>query len=361
MPAFPNQSGVTPVVPVLQMQDGSFVGTMRDDGFNPTMVAFNADGSVRWSVAGEIPQIATADGGVIGQSGITYDASGNATGQMNVGTQSWPGYRYQLGSTDSIFSRMINVAKSWWPWNKANNSGNNTSVPPLWFPKLPSCTDNGGNCATLGAGDLIFNAKQDLISRLIRVRVLNGENKQTCLDQAKSQVFDLVKYGGGLFSSAKPIDAGAFVGYLQGTYLFYDGSASTLNMQIAVCGEGHTSQCGPPIKLKDYFADTSALATASTVTASHPLKTFWRSQFLPQPDMNGFGIGIDPTNFGANLYNESALFHEALHGFTGLYDDDIADSSRLNIFGVSTLTGGHTWYISNYILNSVLSQSACSN
>jgi hypothetical protein len=70
------------VSPVLQAQDGSFVGT--DD--NGDMVAFDASGNVRWIVPNETPQIATADGGVIGQSGITYDQNGNATGMMAMPT-----------------------------------------------------------------------------------------------------------------------------------------------------------------------------------------------------------------------------------------------------------------------------------
>ena len=33
------------------------------------------------------------------------------------------------------------------------------------------------------------------------------------------------------------------------------------------------------------------------------------------------GDGVDPRNNGANIYNESNLFHEALHGLTAEYDD----------------------------------------
>ncbi len=71
------------VYPVLQAQDGSFLGTVGDynTGDND-MVAFDAAGNVRWTVPNETPQIATADGGVIGQSGITYDQNGNATGMI---------------------------------------------------------------------------------------------------------------------------------------------------------------------------------------------------------------------------------------------------------------------------------------
>ena len=93
-PDIPGESGV--VVPVLQAQDGSFVGTYRDSSGQTDMIAFDQSGNVRWIVPNDTPTIATDDGGVIGQSGITYDQSGNATGQTNSYTQSWPGYSYQV-------------------------------------------------------------------------------------------------------------------------------------------------------------------------------------------------------------------------------------------------------------------------
>jgi hypothetical protein len=62
--------GPDAIVPVLQGQDGSFVGTAftgdYQNGFNtPNIVSFDATGNVRWSVPGYTPQIATAEGGVI--------------------------------------------------------------------------------------------------------------------------------------------------------------------------------------------------------------------------------------------------------------------------------------------------------
>src|SRR5205085_11652925 len=67
-------------VPVLQAQDGSFVGTYHTEGY-VNMISFDATGSVRWIVPNEYPQIATEDGGVIGSSGVTYNQNGSATGQ----------------------------------------------------------------------------------------------------------------------------------------------------------------------------------------------------------------------------------------------------------------------------------------
>ena len=98
----PNQSLAT--VPVLQAQDGSFVGKAYDDQFNEFMVAFDASGNARYSIPNEYPQIALADGGVIGSSGATYDVNGSARSRVNLSTQTWTGNEYDSSgsSTDSV-------------------------------------------------------------------------------------------------------------------------------------------------------------------------------------------------------------------------------------------------------------------
>jgi hypothetical protein len=127
----PQLPGGFTVAPVLQAQDGSFVGT----GWPPnggTMVAFDASGNIRWSVPNEQPQIATDDGRVIGRSGATYDSNGNATGWMNGPiTYSWFGNSYQVGSVEQLLARLINLAGTFWPFSQGNASGNGTANKPL--------------------------------------------------------------------------------------------------------------------------------------------------------------------------------------------------------------------------------------
>jgi len=74
---------------------------------------------------------------------------------------------------------------------------------------------------------------------------------------------------------------------------------------------------GNPLNVKQVFADTSD-TTAITVTPSEPFKSFWQPAYQgPDPSYpndpryTGFGVGIDPSNNGVNIYNESNLFHEA--------------------------------------------------
>jgi hypothetical protein len=134
-PGAPGQT--TSIAPALQAQDGSFVGTVWVGDWDDTyMVAFDASGNVRWSVPNDQPQLATADGGVIGQSGITYDQNGNATGMIaNLPTQSWRGNAYQVGSVDQIVAALSNAATSLWAHLGGSPSGNGTAARP-WNLKL---------------------------------------------------------------------------------------------------------------------------------------------------------------------------------------------------------------------------------
>jgi hypothetical protein len=123
------------VRPVLQAQDGSFVGTYNTSS-GTNMVAFDTSGNIRWTVPNEQPQIATDDGGVIGQSGIAYDANGNAVGQIGTATQSWFGHTYQIGSVERIFAPVLSVAQTLWAIVGGNPSGNGTA--PSTSPTLLS-------------------------------------------------------------------------------------------------------------------------------------------------------------------------------------------------------------------------------
>jgi hypothetical protein len=90
------------VYQMLQMQDGSFVGTFTDPTTgNYGMVGFGQGGGIRWIVPNEAPLMATTDGGVIGASGVTYDQNGSATGMVETPTYSWKG-AYTDGPVDSI-------------------------------------------------------------------------------------------------------------------------------------------------------------------------------------------------------------------------------------------------------------------
>jgi hypothetical protein len=131
------------LTPVLQRTDGNFVGTMSASA-GTSMAAFNSLGGILWSVPNDTPQIATAYNEVIGISGTTYDASGNATGLfLNLPIQSWTGAAYTLSPFAQVpFQPTIVATPPYWsfattnqspaPWSGgpvsgANQSGNGTS------------------------------------------------------------------------------------------------------------------------------------------------------------------------------------------------------------------------------------------
>jgi hypothetical protein len=104
-------------------------------------VAFDQSGAVRWIVPNDQPQIATEDGGVIGQSGVTYDQNGSAKGQMaSQATQSWLGYVYTDGPVEEWVALIVKVASGWWTSRRANNSANNSGVNSDYI-QLDSCKD----------------------------------------------------------------------------------------------------------------------------------------------------------------------------------------------------------------------------
>ena len=126
------------VQPVLQAQDGSFIGTVAVayDNNNPLtdMASFDQTGAIRWMVPGNYqPQIATADGGLIATdpsgAAITFDQNGNATDvEASFTTQSWTENTYELGSTKQVLLMPKAVATP--PFSSfagANQSGNGTS------------------------------------------------------------------------------------------------------------------------------------------------------------------------------------------------------------------------------------------
>ena len=150
-------SQITWLQPVLQAQDGTFLGLVNYD-WDPAddfLAAFDQSGNIQWSKPGYYAQIATADGGVIAQSysgqSVTFDANGNATGQLgSFLTQSWMGNAYRLGSVEQVSAPVMDVdGASFWPQVGGNPSGMGTAI--LQCPcLLQSATATGTNVTTAG-------------------------------------------------------------------------------------------------------------------------------------------------------------------------------------------------------------------
>jgi hypothetical protein len=121
------------VSPVLQAQDGSYVGTLYDDQGQEYMVAFDGSGNVRWSVAGVFPRVALANAGVVGETGlqgdlpVSFDASGTPVATVPLRIRSWRGNSYALGSVFRLSDLGVQTAYTLWAQEGANPSKNGTA------------------------------------------------------------------------------------------------------------------------------------------------------------------------------------------------------------------------------------------
>ncbi len=317
------------VDPVLQAQDGSFVGWYyAGDQYQcceTNMVAFDASGNVRWVVPNEQPQIATADGGVIGQSGITYDQNGNATGMMgSLPTYSWTGSAYLDGPVTQVLANPLYAAVSFWPFSGANNSGNGTAASQPQYAALATCTATPG---CIGPHEAIYNALHDLITRLA---------DPTVGGLAQTFVFNKL----GRDAGGHPLTTASFTHYLTAKRpAFYNGLQSQFCDARLISG---STPCWVPLfgssVTEETYFEENPLTDARSGTPSNPLLTFFRPSYILYQSL------------GDNLGDEATIFHEALHGLTG-----VTDTSILLAFGK---TGGErSCEITTYIENNVLSQS----
>jgi hypothetical protein len=277
-------------------------------------------------VPNENPQIATADGGVIGQSGTVYDQDGRATGMVDTPTQSWLGYAYQVGSVDQVFMPPLFVAMSFWPFSGANNSQNGTAVSRPQYPPLPTCTTTPG---CIGPREAIYDALHDLVARLA---------DPTVGGLAQTYVFNKL----GKDSHGNPLTTAGFIRYLtQKAPGFYDGTRSQFcDAQLTTWSMPcWVPTIGNSVTVAQSFQSNPS-EDAETGTPSNPLLTFFRPS------------SVVYSSLGNNLGNEGTVFHEALHGLTG-----IQDASILTLFGYGDVFNTPSCNITTYLQNKVLQHS----
>jgi hypothetical protein len=325
-PALPGRTDTA--VPILQAQDGSFVGTYDDLDTNQTnMIAFDATGNVRWSAPNEQPQIATADGGVIGQSGITYDQNGNATGQIaNLPTYSWTLNAYRLGSVEQLASNPVYYALSWWAVQGANVSQSKTAAHQDYY-RLRSCPGASTPCP-----------QEAILAALGALRSLLGGSQCTSCT-------------GNVFSKLPGYDQMSFFNYLSRQPRLWDGTQSYVPQHVGLCPSGFFNQflcpfpAGDSLTVRDYL-----LSQGSDAVSQTPSDTGKGMQIFFNP-----GIGIcnvlpspHPGAGDQGVLNQATLFHEALHGYTGY--DDASLRSKLN----PPIVTGESVDISYYLMRQVI-------
>jgi hypothetical protein len=309
------------VDPVLQAQDGSFVGTTClgcPVGYG-NIISFDAGGNVRWIVPNDTPQIATADGGVIGQSGITYDQYGNATGQIGYATgqttvagsavPSWTGQIYAAGGSGvSLDYGWIKFGAGYWSLAGGNPSGIGTSAEnlgifeglPLWL--LGAVVSAGPNCS-------LGNAKPELSggARQTYDTLRQGLLTHLASLPKSSPCFQMLNAAGGPFT---PLAVRAAVS-LQ---LPFDGLKSTLSIYAAgLWNEKNKTYVNwshyPKIPVCGDFWDAHGKWNKSTA----------ESQLQPP----GTDVYIDTLAEALPNLTQGTILHESLHNLSGLDDQDL--------------------------------------
>jgi hypothetical protein len=278
-----------------------------------SVVALDATMTPLWSyssASGMDLVAATADGGVtindFQQGLIPLDAKGNVS--QNTGgpitalaSYSWSGdlFAVPLGSSSLsyIAGNTVDWAHSFWAAPTGNPSATNASVEMPWFPPLPSCQDASLNPPVACPGpkeaiDDAFNSLQGLLSS-------NCTNCQTWVF-SKTQL-GLTK---ALFSS-----------YLSQGHKIYDATRSHAPANKALCLEHSIfnifAEACPfdNTRLKDVWQREQPAALSKT-----PSPTGMVTFFDPKQINNALGA-----TDGAKQ-NQATIFHEALHGSTGLFD-----------------------------------------
>jgi hypothetical protein len=290
------------VVPVLQAQDGSFIGTTWIPGgefLQMCMVAFDEHGTVRWIVPGYGPKIATADGGVIaqayksGESGgffgpaVTFDQNGNATGQMaSLATYSWTGYSYQVGSVDQFVGSWYFLAATFLALDGGQYSSGTASFP------IDSIANQ--NARSILTPDRWKNFEHSNCSAVIASDIslrygINGKPDDRVIEQVKKRQSELRFYDVG--------DPGV-------------GDLKLANVQTKFTN---------PVKLKDFVRSSNALT----------------------PILNGEGPVVLRAGFFAKPYRQDlpypqfTLVHEVLfHAWAGLTDNDLLLNTTLAQHGL---------------------------
>jgi hypothetical protein len=325
------------VTPMLQGQDGNYFGVGLSSA--NSMDHFDQNGNVLWSVPNFTPVIATADGGVVAQSAtgqyMTFDQNGVANGMLaSLPTQSWTGDSYQLGS--QIAFALPGYADSFAAMIGNNNSANGTATEQTWFPLLQSCYDPTLNPPPLCPGP--YEVAHSALTAL-RSFIPTCSNCTGIVFQPLGTAYDEPSFSRWLNHPAKLYDglrSKMPLGLICTSPNFSDSTACRLQY-------GFETNFNPFATVSDFFETNFKQGITNITQTPNPfaLVTFYDPRSI-------YGVCAVLASGSSGFYNQSVLFHEALHGFYGKYDPDIQEA-----FGLSTNAPSDniTDYIFEYVFH----------
>jgi len=357
-----NQSvaGQYAVLPVLQLQDGSYVGQALSQFGTQSMIAFDASGNTTWTNPGYNADAATADGGIIADTGTvctpngcgtgpssTFDASGAATGQLaNLPNyRSWLGYGYQFGPTAQLAFNWPHLASTFAALSAENQSQNGTSVQQEWFPQLDSCLGAQTPCPR----EAVWDALKSLRSVL-------SAPCPTCSQYVFTTNVQQFGNNSGTKVQFLKGDQQAYLRFVSQPPLFFDGNRSNLRMDYFECGNPPSTTCAFGRQTVSEFMGTTVTAISQTPSRYNKMISFFAGSGpaaickVPAASRSGGGT-----------LNMATVFHEAMHGQSGLMDLSLIQPDLLSLFGLDDL--GSTEQLSFYLLDNVLGGGAhsCGN
>jgi hypothetical protein len=316
---------------IVRGENGSLI---ESDG--TAVVALGAQsGSTQWtyeSSAGVATIDAVHGGGITlfdsGWNQISLDSQGNPSAPISLGSPrslqvSLSGQVYGISSSGTlglVFDALVGWADGDWDGPAGGGLANGESTDMPWFQPLQTCPGAQKPCA----GDSAWTAFKSLQV------LMAGPSCSSC----NTFVFSKLGRTQGKFNS-----------YLNMPPLISDGTASFGPMNHVMCDWWDISCPFGSETVREYMGRKSSAAISRT------------------PSKAGVVIYINPASVctagtaPGTLLNEAMLFHEALHGFTGLYDSDLANALGANTgqFNINTQgSAAITYYIESHIFGATL-------
>jgi hypothetical protein len=242
--------------------------------------------------------------------------SRSSAGPMNAGTT----FAY------AVFTSLVaNSASTVWAWPGGDSDSQRSGE---WFPALPSCPGAQTPCAR----DALLSALKPLRSRMLN---------------------DCPECSTWVFSKLGESNQQQFYQYLAREPRFFDGTRSTapINRMCGPMGNGgwlRWLSCDyGDWTVKQYMARHEATAISET-----PSERNMGMMVFFNPNSVCRSAGSTPSG----VVNQALLFHEGLHGFSGL-----VDSSLMTAFGINP--GLSSIEISYYLQDHVLGggSHSCAN
>jgi hypothetical protein len=313
-------------LPALQQEDGSYVGTDTDNN----LITVDATAKLWQQTLDPTslkPLYLTADAEVVASSStgtlFTVSNTGTLIGQDSGPNPvlSWLGKAY-MAATNSItqvYSLPARYAMSFGAVAQGNHSKTEVAVKQQSFAPLQSCSDHKIPCP--GPNEAVYAALDWLLSRL-------QDDCSFCQELIFNRLVD---------ANDVPITKASFISYLTTKKPeFYDGRHSTAKRVGNLYTWNFWDAATDGRTIDHEFALSGPQTDAITCTGCYPLKTFFNA------------TKIDLTNQGVNDFNIGMIFHESLHGITGLVDDQLQRA-----LGCKDTSGDDTHNIADFLVQFV--------